>query len=135
MRSLRTNFKEYSGYVTSPACISAISVEGSKMIEKAMVAAEMMPDPGRFGENVMSITLMASALGVGIGNVYMNDHSSKNVTHAMRAMMAGVVASITTEHMAWSPYITAFTSAAAGLIMRRHISLDEKPDSPGNGPR
>jgi hypothetical protein len=127
MSGLKEKLKDAFDYAQFTAALGVFSVAGIETLKNTM---EHFGTPMSDIADIPSISFLAGATGVSVGNSYVQDFKFNNcVPHVFYASMFGFLAGITSDNIAASPYITAFVAAGAGIALRRKLILEDKSDN------
>lgn len=136
MSMMKERLRDIFSYVEFPVTLGFFSVQSLEMLQKGMESVGFHPVHGNLVDIPLNVSLVAASMGVSVGNAFLDNHSVRDsLPHAVWATGIGMMVGIGTEHMPASAYITAFSVAAAGMILRRNVILYETIDDARERPR
>ena len=127
MGTLKEKLKEAFDYAQFTAALGVFSVAGIETLQNTL---EHFGTPMSDIADIPSISFLAGAAGVSVGNSYVQDFKINNcLPHVLYASMFGFLAGIASDNIPATPYITAFVAAGAGVALRRNLILEDEADN------
>lgn len=124
MSSTKQKLRDLVYHVEFPAYVSVLSVTGLELFQRGMEIVGMTPNRSDMA-NHFNLGIFAGTLGVAIGNCFNGDHSKQNVRYIPMGVATALMVGTATEHMAQSPFITAFSAAAVGFALRKNNAFPD----------
>jgi hypothetical protein len=126
MSTLKEKLKDAFDYAQFTAALGVFSVAGVQTLQNTL---EHFGTQTNELADVPSISFLAAATGVSVGNSYVQDFKFNNcIPHVLYSTMFGFFAGIAADNVAATPYITAFVAAGAGIALRRNLILEDESD-------